>query len=89
MYENLGSVYLLGDFNSRVGSKKDFIIYDKMNSVTDDTNYIADSIPCRATIDSKHNNYGIKLLDLCKSSSMRIINGRIGKTDTFTFFFIS
>jgi hypothetical protein len=78
-------------FNSRVGNKNDFIVHDKVNKNIDDIdyNYEPDSTSCRATIDSKHNNYGIKLLDLCKSSCLRIIDGRIGNTNTYTFYLIT
>ena len=36
----------------------------------------------------KCNSFGIKLLDLCKSTNIRVVNGRLGEDhgkDSFTF----
>ena len=35
LYGSLGSVFICGDFNSRVGQKSDFIIFDKANNCCD------------------------------------------------------
>lgn len=84
-YSNLGSVYIIGDLNSRVGAKSDSIIHDRINQFIDDTDYIPDVTMCRASIDKICNSHGTKLLDLCKSSCLRIVNGRLGDTNAFTF----
>ena len=85
-YEGLGSVYVMGDLNSRVGTKHDFIIQDSVNFCTDDSDYIPDEPLHRASLDRKCNNQGIKMLDLCKSTFLRIGNGRIGSnTDVCSF----
>jgi hypothetical protein len=60
-YDNLGAVYILGDFNSRVGNKHDFIIHDTLNNVFDDIDYDPDNSSCRALIDCKHKSHGIRL----------------------------
>ena len=76
-YENCGYVYLVGDWNSRVGRKSDFIAYDQYNNLTDDEDYTPDCYMQRATMDSACNNFGVKLLDLCKSSGVRIVKWTI------------
>lgn len=81
----MGSVYVTGDCNSRIGNKCDYITHDRTNSYTDDTDYIPDVPLHRASVDNVSNSHGIKLLDLCKSSTLRIVNGRIGNTDCHTF----
>jgi len=85
-YSELGSVFVTGDLNSRTSNKCDFIVYDSINTVLDDFDYIPDQPSVRASIDTIHNNHGIKLLDLCKSTTLRIVNGRIGDSCKQTFF---
>ena len=87
-YEDLGDVYVCGDFNSRIGSKHDFIRNDDVNSFFDNLDYIPDECHSRASFDTKSNNFGTKLLDICKSTGMRIVNGRVGE-DQGPFTFIS
>jgi len=38
----------------------------------------------RASPDNVSNGRGVKLLDLCLSTNVRIVNGRIGQTDKYT-----
>jgi hypothetical protein len=85
VYSNLGAVYIFGDFNSRVGQKNDCIIHDKINVCTDDIDYSPDDTSSRASIDERHNNHGTKLLDLCKATGLRIVNGRLGDSNHYTF----
>jgi len=42
LYDSLGYVYIVGDFNSRVGSKCDYIMHDRMTDCIDDYDYIPD-----------------------------------------------
>ena len=85
IYEQLGSVFVIGDFNSRVGKHFDFIVHDYVNSLTDDENYVPDSPLPRASIDTVNNSHGTKLLDLCKLSGLRIANGRFDNTNCYTY----
>ncbi len=85
LYETLGCVFICGDFNSRVGDKKDYIVCDKFNSCIDSQDYTSDCIPDRASLDKSLNSNGVKLLDICKGASFRIVNGRIGNSDQYTF----
>ena len=84
-YSSLGCVAVCGDLNSRVGNKNDFVVHDDVSILFDDPSYIPDSTPARASIDNVCNSHGVRLLDLCKSTSLRIVNGRVGNTDQYTF----
>jgi len=77
-------VYICGDFNSRVGCKSDFIVCDTVCSFLDENDYSPDVTMVRASPDNVSNGHGVKLLDLCKSKHLRIVNGRIGQTDKYT-----
>ena len=88
IFDALGDVYICGDFNSRVGLKRDYIAFDDNNSFIDDDNYTPDITMTRASLDNKCNSFGQKLLDLCKGACMRIVNGRLGDdfgVGNFTF----
>jgi len=52
-YEDLGDVYVCVDFNSRIGSKHDFIRNDDVNSLFDDPDYIPDEYHSRASFDTE------------------------------------
>ena len=89
-FEQLGSVLLAGDWNARVGKKIDYIDCDANVSDIDDYDYRPDNPLGRASQDSVCNPLGrasqdsvciprgTKMLDLCKSLSLRIANGRLG-----------
>ena len=78
-FECLGSVYVVGDLNSRIGSRHDYISFDNYVPCMDFDGYVPDSnMPERISQDKVSNNFGIKLLDLCKSTGMRVCNSRIG-----------
>ena len=71
-----GNIMLIGDMNARTGHKADFIEHDS-ESDTDDRFYITDrDIPKRYTEDAKVCARGERVLDMCISSQMRILNGR-------------
>jgi len=85
-------ILLLGDFNSRTGSINDFINCDHYNfDVNDDDLKVAERIDnedllleygipkCRSSTDRKCNNYGHKLINMCKNLGLMIANGRCGK----------
>ena len=75
-YNTMVKVFLLGDLNSRIGNKLDYVDNDGPLPECDflDTDY---RIP-RVTSDRGTNKYGDLLIDLCKSVNMRIVNGRFG-----------
>ena len=86
-FSQFGEVYLIGDLNSRVGKRCDFIDHD---SILPDFDYYIFSLDTplkRLSMDSLVNRFGDHLLDLCKATEMRIVNGRIFRnTDKMTCF---
>lgn len=70
---------ILGDMNSRVGRLNDFIVHDELdphvNVLPDE--FDSDVILNRLTEDSVVNRNGHYLIDFCKASGLRIMNGRV------------
>jgi hypothetical protein len=76
-YSNMGKCIILRDFNARTKTSADYIEHDshKFDYLTPD--YINDTPMYRRNMDLHViDNYGNKLLDLCKSTGVRILNGR-------------
>ena len=92
-YSTIGDIILQGDFNAYTCNEPDFVLFDNDSKQVNahDKNYIVDEIMSRNNLDHKHtNNSGKILLNLCKESSMRILNGRKigdlkGKPTCFTY----
>ena len=89
-FQSHGTVLLCGDWNARVGngSRPDYIVCDRYVDSIDDDDYLPDVPLPRRSLDSTCNPHGIKLLDLCKSTSLRIANGRLGndhQIGTYTY----
>ena len=75
---------LMGDFNARTGDLLDCICQDGAYYIPVDSNiYDANYIDInRNNCDSESNVYGKQLVDLCKSASLCIVNGRtVGDRD--------
>ena len=72
---------LTGDFNARTGLLPDYIIddFDEYLPLPDD--YQCDKVvhTTRHNQDTKVNEHGRRLLDLCKMSNLRIVNGHVGE----------
>lgn len=72
---------VFGDYNSRTSTLPDFVANDNgmyMTMLPDD--YTDDSEFQRRSQDQGHvNNNGLLLLDLCKQTGLRILNGRVGQ----------
>ena len=73
-------VFVRGDFNARTGIRNDFVENDSdfINDLLPDDYEVDQPLP-RFSEDRVCNEYGLGLLDLCKSSGLRILNGRVGK----------
>ena len=70
---------LVGDFNARTSNMLDFIAHDDNDGyIPLPETYVADTvdIPPRASEDQVTNEFGHLLLDICKSTTLRIVNGR-------------
>lgn len=79
IYNELGHVYLLGDLNSRTSDSLDYVTdinLDRYVDLPEHVNY-ASSLPARKNCDKGSNNFGSKLLTLCKENELVIVNGRL------------
>ena len=76
-YSKLGHIIVREDFNAYANTKPDFISFDDSTKTNFDNNYISDQIMPRNNLDHKLiNNSGQILLNLCRESGLRILNGR-------------
>ena len=66
------------DFNTRSGTLSDCITNDSPIHLPLPPEYTSDEVWLRVSEDKKVNNYGKELINLCISSRLRIMNGRIG-----------
>ena len=93
-YKDLGDIIAIGDFNSRVGTQLDFIVHDILDKsylhlLSNVITYASDiDFTRRNSEDKTVNQFGRKLLSLCKSSGLRIVNGRHtgDKNGSITFY---
>ena len=89
--DNQYYVLIIVDFISRTGTQQDFISFDNiflhdvyLDDALTDTLVDEDTLQTlgisqnRMSSDTTPNNYGNKLIDFCKSSSLYLFNGRIG-----------
>ena len=67
----------MGDFNSRTGKYPDSICQDGNNIIANDQSEYSLHLTQRNSFDNELNNHGKKLLDICKSTDLRILNGRV------------
>ena len=72
-YSTSCHVMYCGDFNSRTGSKDDFIENPNCSNNPNLT------IKSRINRDVVSNTHGENMLDLCKNTGLRICNGRLGE----------
>ena len=83
-YNSLGNIAVIGDLNGRIGSEKDFIQQDILDNHLRDNlfafiDYEQDIPTDRRTEDNKPpNTFGRKILNMCKSTGLRVCNGRFG-----------
>ena len=78
-FSKLGKILLCGDFNARTNSACDYCVDDNIDDLLDlPYDYIQDVPLARNNADtSQVNQHGESLLNLCKSTGIRIINGRL------------
>lgn len=82
-YSQFGKICLMGDLNARTGKRDDFIesvdLYDKyIHTIDSETNECLFKLDSRESEDNICNSLGLKLLDVCKSTDLKILNGRVG-----------
>jgi len=88
IYDTIGNVFIVGDWTSRVGNKRDYFECNRYVDFVDYADYIPDIPSVRNTVDTVCNSPGANMLDLCKATSTGIANGRLGH-DTGSVTFIS
>ena len=88
-FNKLGHIIISGDLNARLGSKSETLLSSEINDhgeLLPDLHTI--NPPPRCSMDSVSNTWGNKLIDICVSHNLCVLNGRtIGDLDgKFTFF---
>ena len=75
---NSGEIIAFGDFNSRTGSKLDYLENENNHEIPLPDNYLTDTVATypRGNLDTVTNMYGELLISLCRSVPLRICNGR-------------
>ncbi|XP_060579839.1 uncharacterized protein LOC132736666 [Ruditapes philippinarum] len=84
-FHSQGKVFIIGDWNSRTGDRADYIVCDRNIDLIVDANYLPDIPLSRDSVDNVCNMFGLKLIELCKSTCLRIANGRLYNSNDFTF----
>ena len=67
----------MGDLNSRTGKYPDSVSQEGSNIITNDQSEYALSFNQRNSFDNELNNHGKRLLEICRSADIRILNGRL------------
>ena len=75
LFSSKAHIILLGDLNARTSKLEDFISSEGSDHIKDTSNN-SFYPPERQNIDSITNNHGKKIIEICKSTDMRILNGR-------------
>jgi len=82
-FSKLGNIIVGGDLNARTSNRNDFISHDSHPDILERHvplpsfyDYNDESLPMRINQDAMVNSYGNKLLNLCQSHNLTILNGR-------------
>lgn len=76
-FSSHGSILLLGDFNSRTGKYSDSVCQDGNHIIDNDQSEFSLCPTDRNSFDNELNNHGKRLLEICRSADLRILNGRV------------
>ena len=66
---------ILGDFNARTNNLDNFVSRDDGNNFINDTSENCLQSQNRENFDSNRNNPGKQIINICKNTDMRILNG--------------
>ena len=67
----------MGDLNARTGKYSDRICKEGNNLITNDQSEFSLCPTQRNSFDNELNSHGKRLLEICKSAELRILNGRV------------
>ena len=67
----------MGDCNSRAGKHPDSVCQEGNKIITNDFSESSLCATQRKSFDNDLNNHGKRLLEICRSADLRILNGRI------------
>ena len=76
-YASQGSVLLMVDLISRTGKYPDSVSWEGNNIITNDQSEYAPSFNQRNRFENDLNNHGKRLLGICRSADLIILNGRL------------
>ena len=74
-FSSKANVTTLGDFNARTSKQEDFVS-NEGNEYIPDTSENSFYLKERQNFDTSINNHGKKLIEICKTCDLRILNGR-------------
>ena len=80
-YSEYGDFCIIGDLNARCGERCDYLNDQSVLDCffeSDDCYILPSNTIQRPSMDKSTNSSGLKLLQLCKNSNLRIVNGRVG-----------
>ena len=75
-FSSVGAVYAAGELNGRVVRKPAYISIDANINGISSVDYTPDVPSSRASDDQTLNAQGVQILDVCKSTGLRVCNGR-------------
>jgi len=75
-FSSLGSVLLMEDLNSRTGKYSDIVCQEGNTIITNDQSESSLCAIRRNSFDNELNNHGKRLLEICRSADLKILNGR-------------
>ena len=87
-YNDMGKVYVCGDFNSRTSDLLDYFVFDKYLDEHLSDMLSTCYIPIRSNMDRIIDTNGIRLLETCQATGLLLANGRLGNDENkgqFTF----
>ena len=77
IFSSLGSILLMGDLNARTGKYSHSVCEEGNNLIVNDESELSLCPTQRNSFDKELNSHGKRLLEICKSADLRILNGRV------------
>jgi len=75
IFSSQGSILLMGDLNARTGKYSDSVCKEGNNLTTNNQSEFSLCPTQRNSFDNELNSHGKRLLEICKSADLRILNG--------------